>query len=169
MQVVTCAIHFQVPDKEPEHLKTEDLLPTRLAADEVTIRLRNLQRELRFLSMRFKVRLAYRGTEKYNLVRLLTCLSIGLPFVCFVSAPKKGAREIGLAFLARDNLKVCLCRARHLAASLLPQKPPVQDDGRRFALPGSLCLIYAVVAHPSCGGCGSLCHCCHRCCVFGWE
>ena len=52
-KVVTAALHFQKPDKEPEHLQVEDLLPTSLASDEVNSRLHNLQREVRFLSLRF--------------------------------------------------------------------------------------------------------------------
>ena len=51
---VTLALHFEKPKASPEHLQTEDLLPIGVASDAVYTKLNQVNKELRFLQLRYQ-------------------------------------------------------------------------------------------------------------------
>lgn len=55
---VTLALHFDKPKAAPEYLETQDLLPARFAADAVYTKLDQVNKELRFMQLRYRALMA---------------------------------------------------------------------------------------------------------------
>lgn len=86
---VTLALHFEKPKAAPEFLQTEDLLPIGMASDEVYKKLNMVDKELRFLSLRFTLqevtnKKTLSVSTKFGILESLVVIAVAIVQVLYI-------------------------------------------------------------------------------------
>merc|ERR1719329_2120951 len=86
---VTLALHFEKQKAAPEFLQTEDLLPIGMASDEVYKKLNMVDKELRFLSLRFTLqevtnKKTLSVSTKFGILESLVVIAVAIVQVLYI-------------------------------------------------------------------------------------
>lgn len=86
---VTLALHFEKPKASPEYLQTEDLLPIGVASDAAYSKLDQVDKELRFLQLRYSVLKTYQEktlavSTRFGVLEGLAVIAVAILQVLYI-------------------------------------------------------------------------------------